>query len=177
MQNRRIPADDQRGMGEYLEENDQFGNGIRVPASYYVQIFDSKFRSSNQRMMQLKVESPATHFYNFKSVSQVTPTLKDTLSQDLKNSGIEGSIKLVTMPLAKNKILARIENVADLYDGKQESKMVKTSFAQALLKSGNVQPQDMDVQFRELSLTGNMDIKEMLDRKIHWRTMDDATDG
>jgi len=35
MQNRRIPARDYRGMGEWLNEVDANGNGIRVPASYY----------------------------------------------------------------------------------------------------------------------------------------------
>ena len=35
MQNRRIPADDGYGMGEILDEKDEFGNGIRVPATYY----------------------------------------------------------------------------------------------------------------------------------------------
>jgi hypothetical protein len=44
MQNRRIPADDSRGMGEVLNETNQYGNGIRVPASYYVQIIDTKIR-------------------------------------------------------------------------------------------------------------------------------------
>jgi hypothetical protein len=36
MQNRRIPADDGKGMGDYLDEKDSLGNGIRVPATYYV---------------------------------------------------------------------------------------------------------------------------------------------
>jgi hypothetical protein len=36
MQNRRIPADDSRGMGEWVNEKDQYGKGIRVPATYYV---------------------------------------------------------------------------------------------------------------------------------------------
>ena len=36
MQQRRIPADDGRGMGEYVNETDQYGHGIRVPATYYV---------------------------------------------------------------------------------------------------------------------------------------------
>jgi len=39
MQNRRIPSDDGRGMGEWLDEHDEHYNGIRVPASYHVQIF------------------------------------------------------------------------------------------------------------------------------------------
>jgi len=36
MQNREIPAEDSKGVGEYLQEKDEFGHGIRVPASYYI---------------------------------------------------------------------------------------------------------------------------------------------
>jgi len=36
MQNRRIPADDMRGMGEWLNEHTKAGKGIRVPATYHV---------------------------------------------------------------------------------------------------------------------------------------------
>jgi hypothetical protein len=35
MQNRRIPACDGYGMPEIVNETDQYGNGIRVPATYY----------------------------------------------------------------------------------------------------------------------------------------------
>jgi len=38
MQNRKIPADDNKGVGEWLEEKDESGKGMRVPATYYVQI-------------------------------------------------------------------------------------------------------------------------------------------
>jgi hypothetical protein len=37
MQNRRIPADDFRGMGEIVNElNPETGRGINVAATYYV---------------------------------------------------------------------------------------------------------------------------------------------
>lgn len=36
MQNRRLYRDDGRGMGENLDETDDLGNGIIVPARYYV---------------------------------------------------------------------------------------------------------------------------------------------
>lgn len=36
MQHRRIPADDSRGMGDWVDEKDDQGNGIKVTASYYV---------------------------------------------------------------------------------------------------------------------------------------------
>lgn len=36
MQHRRIYFDDRRGMGEALNETDASGNGISVPATYYL---------------------------------------------------------------------------------------------------------------------------------------------
>jgi hypothetical protein len=59
MQNRRIPADDGRGMGENLDEMDEFGNGIRVPATYYMQMFRTGVDKSTQREVQAKTDMPA----------------------------------------------------------------------------------------------------------------------
>ena len=39
MQNRRIMGDDGRGVGEALDERDEQSKGVRVPATYYIQIF------------------------------------------------------------------------------------------------------------------------------------------
>ena len=36
MQNRRIPSDDNKGEVDWLDEVDQYGNGIRVTATYYL---------------------------------------------------------------------------------------------------------------------------------------------
>jgi hypothetical protein len=52
MQNRRIPADDSRGMSEYLNETDAYGYGIEVVASYVMQIFDRNLTNSVQRLAQ-----------------------------------------------------------------------------------------------------------------------------
>jgi hypothetical protein len=68
MQNRRIPADDSRGMGEWVNEKDSLGNGIRVPATYHVQLFDNKFTPNFQRKAQLKIDSPANYFFTFDDV-------------------------------------------------------------------------------------------------------------
>lgn len=38
MQNRRVFADDHKGMDEYLNEQDVYGNGIRVKATYNVEL-------------------------------------------------------------------------------------------------------------------------------------------
>ena len=41
MHNRRLFYDDWRGVGEALNETDEYGNGISVSTTYYVQLFNS----------------------------------------------------------------------------------------------------------------------------------------
>lgn len=63
MQMRRTPCDDNKGVGEYLNETDSYGNGLRMPASYYVQLHSLKDRSSQQRLIQMKIDDPAQYFF------------------------------------------------------------------------------------------------------------------
>lgn len=42
MQNRRLFEDDWKGVNEALDEVDENGNGITVPATYYVEFIDTK---------------------------------------------------------------------------------------------------------------------------------------
>jgi len=43
MQNRRIFADDGKGVDDWLNERDENGFGIRVKASYYLQLIDKRY--------------------------------------------------------------------------------------------------------------------------------------
>jgi hypothetical protein len=65
MQNRRIAADDARGMGEWLDEKDENGFGIRVSATYYIDLFNKKQRISRQRLIQQRTDEPPQYFFNF----------------------------------------------------------------------------------------------------------------
>lgn len=47
MQNRRLYYDDNRGVGEPLDETNQYGLGITVSAKYYVQFI----RTSKQKSL------------------------------------------------------------------------------------------------------------------------------
>jgi len=49
MQNRETPTDDNKGVGEPLREKDAYGNGMRVIATYLVQICDGEKRLPLQR--------------------------------------------------------------------------------------------------------------------------------
>ena len=52
MQNRRINKDDGRGMGEPLNETDSSGDGISVPATYYVQLFNRQVLMTLSKKVQ-----------------------------------------------------------------------------------------------------------------------------
>ena len=49
MHQRRLFFDDWRGVGEALNETDEFGNGMKVYANYYLQIFNNSAEPSLQR--------------------------------------------------------------------------------------------------------------------------------
>ena len=49
MQNRRIFEDDDLGVDEFLNETEADGQGIKVSAKYYMQIFDQARDQSKQR--------------------------------------------------------------------------------------------------------------------------------
>ena len=65
MQNREAPTDDVKGVGEPLREVNEYGKGIRVKSTYYVQICDGEKRLPLQRNAQHKINDPANYFFNF----------------------------------------------------------------------------------------------------------------
>lgn len=98
------------------------------------------------------------------------------ISGELKKAGIKDSVKLVTFPLWKNKLLVRLENLADDEKSAKEVDLRKISYA--LFKQANIKhPRtitDDDITLKEVSITGNMEISEMKNRKIQWKTIDDG---
>jgi hypothetical protein len=83
------------------------------------------------------------------------------------NSGLQEALSYVTIPLAKNQFELRIENLADVYDNGKTYKVDLNKIADAFWKSANVNyPIDYSVRIKEMSLTGNMEINEMMDRKV-----------
>lgn len=58
MQNRRLFFDDWKGVNQALNETDEFGNGIQVPAKYTLYLKTSKDQPSIQRGLQTKLDHP-----------------------------------------------------------------------------------------------------------------------
>lgn len=176
MQNREAPSDDNKGVGEPLREFDEFGiRGMRVKAAYYVQICDGVNRLPLQRVAQQKVHDPANYFYNFNLTRSLdTPVVKDIISEGFKKAGIVDTVKIVHVPKGKNHIHVRLQNLADLYDSNSKTyKVSVATIADTLWKYANsLSPVDYTMDIKEMSLTGNMELKEMWDRKIQWKYAD-----
>ena len=113
MQNRRLMFEDGRGVGENLNETNENGVGIQVNTRYFLQIFDRSTRKSEQRQVQLAVDEPLQYF--------MAPAETDEISQSdaqpsAKVPDFDGDLKIHLLPLAKNQILIRMENLSDLFD-------------------------------------------------------------
>ena len=68
----------------------------------------------------------------------------------------------------------RLENIADVYDkGASTQKVEIEDLLFALYESANGGVKPASVFIYEMSLTGNMKLTEMQERKIKWNTVDD----
>jgi len=103
-QNRRIGADDHRGVEEFLNETDQYGNGIRVPATYYLQLGS---RKSTQRLVQIVNSEPL----QFMFANSLSNTGNKPEGQLKSGNGDSSSMKTIVQPLARNKVMVRFENL------------------------------------------------------------------
>jgi len=73
-------------------------------------------------------------------LSRVTAPYKTqniTLAQDLKDAGLVDTVTMVTFPLARNKIMIRLENIADIYDNGANATVQLKNITLALYKYVN----------------------------------------
>ena len=90
------------------------------------------------------------------------------LVDGLRDAGIEGSVKIVPIPMARNKILFRLENLGD-----EEIKTVNsTAVVNALWSSANPSLEVSPFTLKETSVTGNMPVEEMQSRRLKWNTQE-----
>jgi hypothetical protein len=81
----------------------------------------------------------------------------------------------VTLPVERNKVLIRVENLADK---EEDVKVVNvTCIATAMWQSANILGTTAmaEPSITETTLSANMALAEMLERKMKWRTVDDET--
>ena len=165
MQNRRINKDDWRGMGDPLNEVDSNGNGITVPATYYVQLFNQAKRPALQRIVQQRVDQPQQQFFAFNPVQSgpvsgmnIPRIVTDGFDKILAMTGFTSEMKLELFPLARNTIMMRVENIADIFNsGHIVYQMVDIDLlASSIFELANGYSIGHDlISIEETSLTGN----------------------
>ncbi len=115
MQNRITIQDDNKGVIESLNETDGDNLGLRISAKYYMQIFDTLKGDSVQRKRQLNAQQPLQYFFIFK-YDQVDHSQATKSSSITVHSVPNSTIQYRLLPVGKNIIRARFENLADQYD-------------------------------------------------------------
>lgn len=174
MQNRRMFADDQKGVSEPLNEHDPNGEGMRVKVTYHIEYVNLNKNQSLQRVVQQKVDDPLQVFYSFEMERvKIDRPVEFDLSKALREAGVSETVKMVSFPIGMNKFALRLENLntegSDAHVNIED--LTKAMWTQANIKH----PREIEsVKIQEMSLTGNMPLSEMQNRKIHWNTVDDA---
>ena len=87
-------------------------------------------------------------------------------------------MKMEMFILGRNSILLRVENIGDTFDsyGRVLYQTVRIrELVDQLYKVVNGDSASFTATIQELSLSANMPLQEMLNRKIQWQTVDDAT--
>jgi hypothetical protein len=87
-------------------------------------------------------------------------------------------MKMEMFILGRNSILLRVENIGDTFDsyGRVLYQTVRIrELVDQLYKVVNGDSASFTATIEELSLSANMPLQEMLNRKIQWQTVDDAT--
>lgn len=159
MQNRRLFADDARGVDEALNQQDNKLRGIRVKATYHVELSLNGAKSS-QRDIQPMIEEPVQIFYGFGLLKVMEKTYESNLKNELREAATSNNVKLLTFPTARNKFIMRLENLNDM----NESALVDVqAIANAFCNEANLkfESQNVTINIEELSISANMPISEM----------------
>lgn len=196
MQNRRLFHDDDRGVGEPLNETTMYNYGIQVHATYHFQLFNRSTEPSCQRIVQILVDEPLQYYFAFNWTNTTSAASLDDFQENLLSLSaweklisdfsltyaLPDAVKANLFPMSRNNILVRVENIGDNFDTPASSNRtfyVKLKdYAAALyqhVNSGKNAVLLNHINVNEMSLTGNQPYSDMLANKIHWRGADDAT--
>ena len=184
MQNRRLFFDDDRGVEEALNETDSFGNGITVPATYHLHLFDRTVEESAQRYIQMMVDEPLQYFFTFnwtKSEEAATRDHLNLLMQPHHDHKQLLPIKYQMFPVKRNTLFIRFENIGDNFDNFNNKTLNDTSlyidvkdFAERLYHHINANSSELNnINIVETGLTGNEPYSDMVANKVKWHGEDD----
>ena len=172
MINRRLLGHDSGAVNEPLNETNSSGEGLQVNTRFRLQYFKITERDSLQRRVQRLTDEPL-QLFAAKSTSENAPKAS---ASGVPIPSFDGELKIHLFPQAKNEILIRLENLADLFDKTPESapQFDLGSYATNLYmaSSGKEGMFALGVTITERGLSNNQDYEDMLKAKPVWKTVD-----
>lgn len=174
---RRLNQEDRNNKVEILNETDANGVGLRATTRYFMQIFDWTKGGSKQRDVQINLQQPLQYTFAFdfsqdagatKQVSSVKANNEKAISFLLQ----QGHIRLV--PLGKNQIIMRLENLADSFDGdsgRPNYVNIQKYARELYLEINNKAPASIDIV--ETSLSSNAPLEQVNLEKWQWQAIED----
>jgi len=175
MQNRRLLADDNKGVNEALNETQADGRGIAVNTKYFVSFTDLTSQESVQRKTQLLTDEPIQFFYA--TDFTITAANGGKTSEHLSAmasllTDFDGDLKLLQFPEDRNQVLLRLANLADLYDGAPATtpQFNLQEYALQLYKHANNGAAPASMTITERTLSNNQDYEQMKLHKFHWKS-------
>ena len=143
---------------------------MRTVNTYHTFFSDRSLGKSSQRDLQQTIEEPIKLSWARGS---------DHIDNEVKRAKIQmpdfdGNLKIVLFPVARNKILVRMVNLADLFDGEpsEAPQFDLEGWAKHLYATVNPGADSVNVAIVERNLSNSMDYSEMFESRLHWRTRD-----
>lgn len=178
-----MSKDDGRGVGEALNETGPYG-GIFVSARYRV-MFTERFKQqiSQQRAVQLTIDEPLQSFYAFQyALGETNPSIYEIADVEevvtknataVKAQQFPDSFKYIAFPIESNKFMLRIENIGDRFDTSPFGNTLTinlTDWVHSMFMVANPSGYALNqVNFTEVSLTGNQHYSTVVSSKTNWR--------
>ena len=122
--------------------------------------------------MQLSVDEPLSYFYARVETGEILTTHKVS-HHDRPVADFDGNLKIHLVPEAKNKILIRLENLADLFDGAPEQTPIFDIHKYAVdlyAANNNGSTKGLKVKIVERTLSNSMNRAEWSKEKFSWPT-------
>jgi hypothetical protein len=108
--------------------------------------------------------------------ASVPSIAKGDLALTMKLAGLNSEMKLEQFSMGANKLLMRLENIADTFDsdGKLIFREVNVvHLADELFRLSNQRASKGKTAIEEVSLTANQNYNEMSSSRLKWKTLDD----